>query len=45
MAKSEQQIEAGQTPPGLWWSLIAGFAAWALDLGFSYVLAPTTVRA
>jgi hypothetical protein len=38
MAKSEQQIEAGQTPPGLWWSLIAGFVAWAFDLGFSYVL-------
>ena len=38
MAKSEQQIEAGQTPPGLWWSLIAGFAAWSFDLGFSYML-------
>lgn len=38
MAKSEQQIQAGRTPLGLWWSLIAGFAAWAFDLGFSYVL-------
>jgi hypothetical protein len=38
MAKSEQQIQEGRTPPGLWWSLIAGFAAWAVDLSFSYVL-------
>jgi hypothetical protein len=38
MATSEQQIQAGQTPPGLWWSLAAGFAAWGLDLGFSYLL-------
>jgi len=38
MASSEQYIQAGRTPVGLWWSLIAGFAAWAIDLGFSYVL-------
>jgi hypothetical protein len=38
MARSEQKIQAGRTPLGLWWSLIAGFAAWAMDLGFSYVL-------
>jgi hypothetical protein len=38
MAKSEQQIRAGRTPIGLWWSLIAGFTAWGLDLGCSYVL-------
>jgi hypothetical protein len=38
MARSQQEIQAGGTPPGLWWSLIAGFAAWAIDLGFSYVL-------
>ena len=38
MARSEQQIQAGRTPLGLWWSPIAGFAAWAFDLGFSYVL-------
>lgn len=38
MAGSEQRIEAGRTPPGLWWSLIAGFAAWGFDLGFSYML-------
>jgi len=38
MASSEQLIQAGRTPLGLWWSLIAGFAAWAIDLGFSYVV-------
>jgi len=38
MARSTQQIQAGRTPLGLWWSLVAGFAAWAIDLGFSYVL-------
>jgi hypothetical protein len=38
MAKSEQQIQSGRTPLGLWWSLTAGFTAWALDLGFSYAL-------
>lgn len=38
MAKSEQQIRAGRTPIGLTWSLVAGFAAWALDLACSYVL-------
>jgi hypothetical protein len=38
MARSEQRIQAGRTPLGLRWSLIAGFAAWAFDLGFSYVL-------
>jgi hypothetical protein len=38
MPKSEQQIQRGRTPLGLWWSLIAGFAAWGVDLGFSYVL-------
>src|SRR4051812_15624246 len=38
MARSEQQIQAGRTPFGLWWSLVAGFAAWAFDLGASYML-------
>jgi hypothetical protein len=38
VASSEKQIRDGRTPAGLWWSLIAGFAAWAFDLGFSYVL-------
>ena len=38
MADSERTIEAGKTPLGLWWSLIAGFLAWGLDLGLSYML-------
>jgi hypothetical protein len=38
MAKSEREIQAGRTPPRLWWSLVAGFAAWAVDLGLSYML-------
>jgi hypothetical protein len=38
MARSEQKIQAGRTPLGLWWSLMAGFAAWGFDLGLSYVL-------
>ena len=38
MARSEQQIEAGRSPLGLWWSLIAGFVAWGIDLGLSYML-------
>jgi hypothetical protein len=38
MAKSEQKIRTGRTPIGLWWSLIAGFAAWGFDLGLSYML-------
>ena len=37
MARSDQQIQAGQTPLGLWWSLLAGFVAWGFDLGFSYM--------
>ena len=38
MATSERQIESGRTPLGLWWSLLAGFAAWGFDLGLSYAL-------
>jgi hypothetical protein len=38
MASSEQTIRAGRTPWGLWWSLIAGFVAWGVDLGLSYML-------
>jgi len=38
MARSEQNIQAGRTPLGVSWSLVAGFAAWGIDLGFSYVL-------
>jgi len=40
MARSEQSIQAGRTPAGLWWSLAAGFVAWGLDLGLSYTLVP-----
>jgi hypothetical protein len=28
----------GKTPWGLWWGLVAGFVAWGLDLGLSYML-------
>jgi hypothetical protein len=38
MARVAQTIDAGQTPWALWWSLVAGFAAWGTDLGLSYVL-------
>jgi len=38
MARSEQIIQGGRTPVGLWWSLIAGFVAWGADLGLSYML-------
>jgi hypothetical protein len=38
MARSEQSIQDGRTPRGLWWSLIAGFVAWVVDLGLSYIL-------
>jgi hypothetical protein len=38
MSTSEQIIKSGRTPRGLWWSLTAGFGAWAVDLGVSYVL-------
>jgi hypothetical protein len=35
---ADQSIQSGVTPPRLRWSLAAGFAAFALDLGLSYVL-------
>jgi hypothetical protein len=38
MARSEQIIQGGQTPVGLWWSLVAGFVGWGADLGLSYML-------
>lgn len=38
MARVAQTIDAGQTSWGLWWSLVAGFAAWGTDLGLSYML-------
>ena len=38
MADLEREVRAGKTPWALWWSLVAGFLAWTLDLGLSYVL-------
>jgi hypothetical protein len=38
MTNSKPIAEAGKTPIGIWWSLIAGFAAWGLDLLLSYML-------
>jgi hypothetical protein len=35
---AEQSIQSGVTPTRLRWSLAAGFTAFAVDLGFSYVL-------
>jgi hypothetical protein len=38
MTNAKPIVEAGKTPFGIWWSLVAGFAAWGLDLGLSYML-------
>lgn len=38
MPEVREQIEQGKTPWGVWWSLVAGFAAWGFDLGLSYML-------
>lgn len=38
MADLERHLRDGKTPWGIWWSLIAGFLAWGLDLGLSYIL-------
>ena len=38
MSYLDEQIRTGKTSTGIWWSLVAGFLAWALDLGVSYVL-------
>ena len=38
MASSAQNIQHGRTPFGLWWSLVAGFVTWGVDLGLSYML-------
>jgi len=38
MADTHRTIESGRAPLGLWWSLVAGFAAFAFDEGASYVL-------
>ena len=35
---NSQPIQSGETPARLRWSLAAGFTAFALDLGVSYVL-------
>jgi hypothetical protein len=37
-AAARQPIQNGVTPPRLRWSLAAGFTAFGLDLGISYVL-------
>jgi hypothetical protein len=34
----ERSIKSRTTPFGLWWSLVAGFAAWGADHGLSYML-------
>jgi hypothetical protein len=38
MTNAKPIVEAGKTPFGIWWSLVAGFAAWGFDLGLSYLL-------
>jgi len=38
MTTAKPIVEAGKTPFGIWWSLVAGFAAWGFDLGLSYML-------
>ena len=38
MTSQKPIVEAGKTPVGIWWSLVAGFAAWGIDLGLSYML-------
>ncbi len=35
---ARRKIQSGRVPLGLWWSLVAGFAAFGFDLGASYVL-------
>jgi len=38
VVNEDRTIRSGETPGPLAWSLLAGFLAWALDLGFSYTL-------
>lgn len=38
MTEVRAEIERGKTPWGVWWSLVAGFAAWGFDLALSYML-------
>ena len=35
----QQTIRRGESSGSLWWTMIAGPLAWAVDLAFSYVLA------
>ena len=34
----EEAVQRGRAPGLVWWTMCAGPLAWALDLGFSYVL-------
>lgn len=38
MTNAKSIAETGKTPWGIWWSLAAGFVAWGIDLGLSYML-------
>jgi hypothetical protein len=38
MTDGQQEVQHGKTPWMLWWSLVAGFAAWGTDLALSYML-------
>jgi hypothetical protein len=38
MTNPKATAETGKTPLGIWWSVIAGFLAWGIDLGLSYML-------
>lgn len=38
MERIRPQVDAGKTPPGIWWGMVVGFLAWGLNLGISYVL-------
>ena len=43
MARSEQQIQAGRTPLGLWWSLTGGFCGLGLSISVSATCSNSTV--
>ena len=34
----EETVQRGRAPAFVWWGICAGPLAWAIDLGFSYVL-------
>lgn len=38
MTNAKSIAESGKTPWGIWWSVAAGFLAWGIDLGLSYML-------